>query len=460
MYTIDDIQIFITTYNRSAYLKEAIESILNQSAKVKEIIVLDNDSPDDTENVVNSYSNKGVKYVKTTGFLGNYYKAKEMANKQYCLVFHDDDILHPDYLKIALKLLNKYPNVALLTTRYTKFNNNDSPKKFNKIIPNYYLFNSQQEFVTNLFFVEKVAYAPAIYKTEAYKNEDLEYERFSKYNDWPLMSKVAKYGKTILIDNMDIFYCRVHQYQDSFTTTNALSVQTLVNWDYFFYNILKDAQDKNIIKYYKYKSPYYQEKLYNSIVMPLQIEKYSYEQFLEYAKQQNYECYLENNENQITKKMFGDFYDKISWKHFHCPLINFLGIFYMRFMAKYFPQKKDKKYWVRYLSKNKEQEYINHLAVKLKDKKLLLYGYGMICQLIMANYDLSELNIVAISDKKFEDSNDTEINGIKTVTPDKLSTVDFDIVLSSLYTNVPIYYCLNYQNLTQNIVSIFPKEEN
>ncbi len=34
---IDDLEIFITTHNRSKYLKEAIESILNQTVCVKEI---------------------------------------------------------------------------------------------------------------------------------------------------------------------------------------------------------------------------------------------------------------------------------------------------------------------------------------------------------------------------------------------------------------------------------------
>ena len=77
MYTVNDIQIFITTHNRANYLKESIESLLNQTAGIKELIVLDNESNDNTEEVVKKYSNKGVKYIKTYGFLGNYKKAKE-----------------------------------------------------------------------------------------------------------------------------------------------------------------------------------------------------------------------------------------------------------------------------------------------------------------------------------------------------------------------------------------------
>ena len=114
MYTIDDIQIFITTHNRANYIKDSIESILHQTANVNEIIVLDNESTDNTEEIVKSYALRGVKYVKTYGFLGNFKKAKEIVNKPYCMLFHDDDILHPDYLKNAI---NASPKSSFMKRR-------------------------------------------------------------------------------------------------------------------------------------------------------------------------------------------------------------------------------------------------------------------------------------------------------------------------------------------------------
>lgn len=67
-YTIDDIEIFILTGgNRATELKQSIESILNQTAKVKTITVLDKESTDNTEEIVQSFKDKGVKYIKTKG---------------------------------------------------------------------------------------------------------------------------------------------------------------------------------------------------------------------------------------------------------------------------------------------------------------------------------------------------------------------------------------------------------
>lgn len=68
-YKTDDIQIFVISHNRAHLIKDCINSIFAQTAGVSEITVLDNESTDDTEVVVKSYKEKGVKYIKTYGFL-------------------------------------------------------------------------------------------------------------------------------------------------------------------------------------------------------------------------------------------------------------------------------------------------------------------------------------------------------------------------------------------------------
>ena len=53
------ISVIITTYNRKEYLKKAIESVLNQSYKDIEIIIIDDCSTDGTEEEIKSlYGNK------------------------------------------------------------------------------------------------------------------------------------------------------------------------------------------------------------------------------------------------------------------------------------------------------------------------------------------------------------------------------------------------------------------
>lgn len=234
-YNIDDIDIYVMTHNRADYVKRSIESLLDQSAGVREITVLDNESTDNTKSVIESFSSQGVKYIRTEGFLGNFRKAQELASRKYVMLFHDDDILHPKYLEMALQVLNEKENLSLITTRYTEFLDNDLPELPDRISPDYYFFRKQKDFATHMYFLERIAYATALYRTPDFKKTRIEYEKFNKFNDWPFMVKMSRYGNTVLFDDPSLFYIRRHKGQDTWTPTNVPSLQQIINWDKFFY---------------------------------------------------------------------------------------------------------------------------------------------------------------------------------------------------------------------------------
>ena len=127
MITLQDIQIFITTHNRADYFKASIESVLAQTAGVPQLTVLDNESTDATEVVVGSFASRGVQYVKTQGFLGNFNRARTLASQRYVMLFHDDDLLHPQHFEMALQQLNQYKNTSLITTLYREFTDTTLP---------------------------------------------------------------------------------------------------------------------------------------------------------------------------------------------------------------------------------------------------------------------------------------------------------------------------------------------
>lgn len=320
MYTIDDIQIFITTHNRANYIKDSIESILHQTANVNEIIVLDNESTDNTEEIVKSYALRGVKYVKTYGFLGNFKKAKEIVNKPYCMLFHDDDILHPDYLKNAINVLNKHKNIALITTKYTEFNDNDIPTKFEKITNEYYLFKKQLYFVARMFFIEYIAYAPTIYYSKYFFNTSLEYEKFNKFNDWPFMAKISKYGNSILFNNPNMYHVRRHRQQDTWTNTNIPSFEQIINWDKYFYDILKTSP--LFLEMYKFKSEYFLKNKYQTFIPSELKSKFTYQDLLSLANEKGLNNICQDRlYKQKMENEYYYFYNRLSRKFLHKSLI-------------------------------------------------------------------------------------------------------------------------------------------
>lgn len=304
MFVVEDIEIFIMTYNRAEYLIQSIESILAQIAGIKSLTVFDNNSTDNTEELVKNLESRGVKYIKTFGFLGNFNKAKEIASKKYVMLFHDDDILHPQYIELAIKALNKYKNVSLITTRYTEFNDDNVPEFSKNISSAHYLFKKQKDFAKHMYFVERIAYSPAIYRTKDFLKTPLEYDKFNKFNDWPFMVKIAGCGQSVLFDDDAIYFARRHKDQDTWTSTNTPSLEQIVNWDKFFYDKMKIRVDffSKSKMMFKLKCKIFLKGKYNAFLPKEDKEKYSLESLWKLAnKKKIYSCTKNISLEKISK---------------------------------------------------------------------------------------------------------------------------------------------------------------
>lgn len=102
---------------------------------------------------------------------------------------------------------------------------------------------------------------------------------------------------------------------------------------------------------------------------------------------------------------------------------------------------------LKYFKEVNAQKQINKLAKKYKNKKIVIYGAGLYFEILEQNFDLSSLNIVAISDKKFESSKQTNTTKYYPITPEELKTFDYDILAVALYDDVWLLDYLEYKLL-------------
>jgi len=121
------VSVIVPTYNREHLLKETIESILNQTFKDFELIIVDNYSSDNTEDVVKSYNNHRIRYFKNqnNGIIAiNRNFGIEKSRGEYIGLCDDDDIWMPDKLEKQLSEFEKDEKIGLVCTNGMNFNEN------------------------------------------------------------------------------------------------------------------------------------------------------------------------------------------------------------------------------------------------------------------------------------------------------------------------------------------------
>lgn len=93
------------------------------------------------------------------------------------------------------------------------------------------------------------------------------------------------------------------------------------------------------------------------------------------------------------------------------------------------------------------QKRVDYLARRYKGKKVVIYGAGDYFLNLRDKCDLSGLNIVGISDRKFEVSKDENPAGYTPLTPEELKTFDFDVIFVLLKNDEKMCDYLEYQLL-------------
>ncbi len=109
------ISVVIATYNRAALLGETLESVLRQSFKDFEIVVVDDGSTDDTPKLAQSYGhairyfrqeNRGAAAARNLGF--------RLARAPWIAVQDSDDLSTPDHLQTLYDYVKRHPDCGMV----------------------------------------------------------------------------------------------------------------------------------------------------------------------------------------------------------------------------------------------------------------------------------------------------------------------------------------------------------
>jgi len=158
--------VIVSCYNIEKYIVRCVDSILAQTYKDFEIILVDDGSNDRTPFILDSYLSKDsrirVLHQENKGVTGARKAGAKLAEGDYIAVIDGDDWVVQDYLEVFSKIIDKY-RVAIACCGYFEVTSSDKSKKcrMNTINGRYGYFKRRE--MEQYFFPKLFSFTPALW---------------------------------------------------------------------------------------------------------------------------------------------------------------------------------------------------------------------------------------------------------------------------------------------------------
>ncbi len=210
MKTCGGIEVLMLAHNRESLVGSAIESVLSQSLLPRSVTVLDQASTDGTREAVMRYSTRGVKLIRRAdnNIARGWSDLIAEASGPWTLVFHDDDVLHPDYLRTAQALIETHPEATAVVSSMVMTERPETTP-WPRVRPDRWRRMSARELATAAYAGFRMAFPSVVYRTDVLKGLSFDVDRYGMLGDRPLVFSAVEAGSAIVLPDLWVKY-RLH----------------------------------------------------------------------------------------------------------------------------------------------------------------------------------------------------------------------------------------------------------
>ena len=204
------ISIIMPTYNAEKYLKPAVDSILNQTFKNFELLVIDDNSHDKTLKILSSYSDSRIKIIKgdNKGISAALNKGLKRAKGEYIARMDADDIALPERLQVQSEYLDKHPEIGLCSSYFQGIGSSNRQWGQDVVEP--------KDFYTSLLYSIPMAHPSIMFRAQEFRDKNLYYdESYKSSEDFEFFSRCIRQVKFYKIPQVLLQY-RWHPKQSTY----------------------------------------------------------------------------------------------------------------------------------------------------------------------------------------------------------------------------------------------------
>lgn len=210
---------------KARFIKECINSILLQTFQNFELVIVNDASPDNLDEIVFSYNDSRIRYYKNEKNFGaenvvdNWNKCLSYATGEYFILMGDDDKMMPEYLEEFNILISKYSTFDVLHCRSYIINDNSLTTDITMSLPEY---ETTYENIWYRIGKERSQYiSDFVYKTQPLKNRGGFYKLPLAWATDDISAYIASYPNGIAHINKPILQYRKNALNISSSTSNV-----------------------------------------------------------------------------------------------------------------------------------------------------------------------------------------------------------------------------------------------
>lgn len=215
------VSVIMPVYNGALFVGEAIDSILAQTYKPLELVIVNDHSKDETPGILNLYHKKFPKIVKVIHLKKNIGEsaaanvAFRKTKGEYVARMDADDICHPQKLDLQVKYLLSHPAVGVVGTQAEVINSEG------EVVGKKTFHLSHQQIYQQFVVVIPILHPSCLFRRSMLPAKSRLYEnKFEPNDDYYTLFKLLNYGKFANLPQK-LFYYRVHGKNKSFQHPKA-----------------------------------------------------------------------------------------------------------------------------------------------------------------------------------------------------------------------------------------------
>jgi glycosyltransferase involved in cell wall biosynthesis len=237
-----ELSIIMAACNSAKTIKQAVDSLLLQSFGNFELIIINDGSTDETENIICSFNDSRIKYLKNesrAGAAAARNRGLKAAKGNYIGIFDSDDIAHPRKFELQLNFIKKHTEIGVVGCSANLIDENGEK------IGKYQVKALDEEIRANMLFHNYFIHSALVFRKELLNDEILYDESLQIVEDYRFLLELLTKTKAVNLRERLVSY-RIHSRNTMSSLRHLLNQYDRIIATYILLYIGIDADEEEI----------------------------------------------------------------------------------------------------------------------------------------------------------------------------------------------------------------------